>query len=107
MESIIVTLEFILSEDQKSWDAASMGLPFLESDSGWDDPKHQAEAVASMALTAIEQGITEHDGYRPFSDVRGYYADTSSENRNWQARWSMVEVGNLDTLQYKVDRANR
>ena len=107
MENIIVTLEFVMNEEEDGWDAASMGLPFLESDSGWDEPKHKAEAVASMALEAIERNITEHDGYRPFSDVRGYYADTSSENPHWQIRFHMVEVGNLDTLQYKADRANR
>ena len=102
METVIVTLEVQINEDPNEWDPASMGLPFLDSDPGWDDPQHRAHAIASMILQAVEQNVMVHDGHYPFGDVLGYYADTSSENPHWQVRWNMIEVGNMGSLEYRV-----
>ena len=100
MDRIIVTLELQMDPDE--WDPASMGLPFLESDSGYEEPSNWNRAVTAM----VKRSVVESSYGWPLSFVRDYYSDESSENLNFQARWPLVE-SDWNDLEFEADMASR
>ena len=100
MDRIIVTLEIQMDSDE--WDPASMGLPFLESDSGYEEPSNWNRAVTAM----VKRSVVESSYGWPLSFVRAYYSDESSENLNFQARWPLVE-SDWNDLEFEADMASR
>ena len=90
-ETVLVTLEIHISEDPEDWVPASMGLPFLESDSDYERLENRDHAVAAMVKRAVVENMTHHDGRHPFPLVRSYYSDKSSERFDFRARYHLVE----------------
>jgi hypothetical protein len=106
METVLVTLEIQMSEDPNEWDPASMGLPYLESDSGYDELENRDHAVAAMVKRAVVENMMNHDGHHPFEDVLAYYSDKSSENSRFSARYRLVE-SDWNDLEFKADMDSR
>jgi len=101
-ETVIVTLEIHINADPEEWAPAYMGLPFLESDSGYRELDNRDSAVAAMVKKAVLENMTDHDGFNPFPLVRAYYSDKSSENPRFSARYRLVESDWAD-LEFKAD----